>query len=285
MAKRFILNADDFGMSRAYNRAVLDGFEHGLLKSASLVANGKSYDEAVDIVLPYCEGLGVGIHLNIIEGRSLCTDLTQLTDANGMFNNSYLQLILKAYGKSKKEFLEQVEREFRVQIEKVMAKTKITHIDSHVHTHAIPPIFELVCKLAKEYGINQVRTQYEKTYFIPDYGKILSIKYPVNLVKVALLNYFTSKNKKKIIKYNLKTNDYLLGVTYTSMMDALSVAYGLSAINNKNNITVEALIHPCRYDDGIIDNHFVEYKITKNKKLKSKIELLGYEITNYAEEV
>ena len=64
------------------------------------------------------------------------------------------------------------------------------------------------------------------------------------------------------------------------MMDALTVAYGVSIIKY-NNITLEAIIHPCRYEDGTIDNHFDEFLLTKNKKLKEKIEELGYEITNY----
>ena len=66
------------------------------------------------------------------------------------------------------------------------------------------------------------------------------------------------------------------------MMDALAVSYGVMAVN-RDNITVEALIHPKRYDDGTIDDHFTEYKITRNKKLKDKIEKLGFEITNYVE--
>ena len=74
----------------------------------------------------------------------------------------------------------------------------------------------------------------------------------------------------------------MVGVTYTSMMDSLSVSYGVMAVNYENT-TVEALIHPCRYDDGTIDNHFTEFLITKNKKLKEKIEKMGFEITNYVE--
>ncbi len=280
--KKFILNADDFGMSAALNRAVLEGYAEGLLKSVSLAANGKAFDEAVNLVIPNCPDLGVGIHLNIIEGSSLCSDLDTLTDTNGVFNNSFLQLLIKSYNPKEKEFLAQVEREFRRQIEKVMSKTKVSHIDSHVHVHSIPPIFDMVCRLAKEYGIKQVRTQFEKFYIVPDLHKHLTLKYPINLVKVLLLNSFTIINEHTIHKYGLNTNDYLVGVTYTSMMDALAVSYGVMAVKY-NNVAVEALIHPCRYEDGTIDNHFDEFLITKNKKLKDKIEKLGYEITNYVE--
>lgn len=279
-AKKFILNADDFGMSNAFNRAVLEGYEFGILKSTSLTANGEAFEDACQNVIPVCPNLGIGIHLNIIEGKSLCSDLNQLTDSDGNFINSYGQLLLKSIYSD--DFLKQVEKEFRAQIEKVLAETEVTHIDSHVHTHSIPRIFEIVCRLAKEYGIKQIRTQYEKPYIIPDVFKHLNLKYPVNLIKVALLNTFTLINENKVKEYGLNTNDYLLGVSYTSMMTSLAISYGLMAIKY-DNIIAEALIHPCRYEDGTVDNHFEEFQITKNLKLKEKIEKLGYEITNYGE--
>ena len=282
MTKKFILNADDFGMSEAFNRAILEGSFEGLLKSASLTANGEAFEQAVTQVIPQCPNLGVGIHLNIIEGKSLCTDLKTLTNENGIFNQSYIQLLIKSYNPKETEFLAEVEREFRRQIEKIMSKTPVTHIDSHVHVHSIPKIFDIVCRLAKEYGIKQVRTQFEKPYLIPNLYKHFSKTFFINLIKVALLDTFTLFNEATVHKYGLNTNDYLIGVTYTSMMDALSVAYGVKAIN-MDKVIVEALIHPCRYQDGTIDNHFTEYLITKNKKLKDKIEKLGYEITNYVE--
>ena len=282
--KKFILNADDFGMSKGHNRAVLEGFQFGILKSASLAANGEEFEDSIKNVIPSCEGLDVGVHLNIIEGKSLSRELNLLTDNNGNFNNSFLNLLIKSYVGKNKTFLEQVEQEFRAQIDKVKSNNiKITHLDSHVHTHAIPPIFDIVCKLAKEYGINQVRTQFEQPYIVPDIFIHLNATYFINLIKVCLLNCFTIFNKNTIQKYGLKTNDFLIGVSYTSMMNSLTVSYGLLSLKNKNNITAEALIHPCRYEEGIIDNHFAEFQITKNKKLKEKIDTLGFDITNYAE--
>lgn len=278
--KKFILNADDFGMSRAYNTAVLEGYNNNLLKSTSLTANGEAFEEAIKQIIPNCPDLGIGVHLNIIEGKSLCSDLNELTDVNGIFNNSYGQLIIKSY--TNKQFLEQVETEFKAQIEKVLnSGINVSHLDSHVHTHAIPPIFDIVCKLAKEYGISQIRTQREKLYFVPDISIYFQNNYAINLVKIALLDIFTYFNNKTIKKYGLKTNQYILGVGYTSMMNVHTVYFGLFALKKMQNIVAEALIHPCRYEDGTIDNHFTEYRITQSEKLKAKIEELGFEITNY----
>ena len=52
--KKFILNADDFGMSKAFNRAVLEGYHNGFLTSASLCANGKAFNAAVNEIIPEC---------------------------------------------------------------------------------------------------------------------------------------------------------------------------------------------------------------------------------------
>ena len=273
MGKKFILNADDFGMSKAYNKAVLEGYKFGILKSASLCANGSAFDEAVCETIPECNGLSVGVHLNIIEGKSL-TENKLLTDKNGCFNNGYISMIIKSYDK---KFMDEVEAEFRAQIEKIQAKVHITHIDSHVHTHAIPNIFRLTVKLAKEYNIPFIRTQFEKPYLIPDIKKHLNLKYPVNVIKIMLLNFFTAINRNCLKNSGLKTNDYLIGVGYTGMMDDMTIKYGLKAI--KKECLVEALIHPCDYD--IKDNHYTEFLITQNQNLKDKISKMNIELISH----
>lgn len=276
MTKKFILNADDFGMSEDFNRAVLCGCNDGFLKSASICANGPSFNSAINEILPECQNLGLGIHLNIIEGKAL-TDFSFITDNSGKFNCGYLGLIKKS---KDKDFLKELEKEFRAQIEKVINCSTVDHIDSHVHTHAIPPIFKLTCKLAKEYNIPFVRTQHEEFYTVPGLSKHLNLKYPPNIIKILLLNYFTEMNRKTVKEFGLKTNNYLIGVGYTGMMDAQTLEYGLKAIDGKNNIT-EALIHPCSYLSTRKDSHTTEFAITQNKMLQDTIYRLGFEITNY----
>lgn len=268
--KKFILNADDFGMTTAFNKAVLDGYNLGFLTSASICANGKAFEPAVNEIIPECPNLGIGVHLNIIEDFALAD--------NQKFTNGYLKIMALA---EKCEFINSVEKEFRLQIERVLKYTKVDHIDSHVHVHGIPNIFELTCKLAKEYEIKQVRTQFEKFYFVPSVFKHLNFKYPPNILKVMLLNSFTQKNRETVFKYGLKTNDFIIGVGYTGLMDDKTVFHGLSALEG-DNMTVEALIHPCNFNGAQPRNqHQIEFAITKNMDLKDKIQRLGFEITNY----
>ena len=275
--KKFILNADDLGISHNINKGVIDGYNSGIIKSASLCANGESFSSVVNEIMPECTDLCIGVHLNIIEGKALTEHdkIPMLTDKNGVFNNSYTQLLAKS---SNKIFIQQLELEFRNQIEKIKKYINPAHIDSHVHTHGIPAIFELTCKLAEEYNIPYVRTQFERPYITPLLGKHLNIKYPVNQIKVALLNSFSLINKKKIQEFpTLKTNDYLVGVSYTGMMDNNTLESGLKVFKNDSDIIVEALIHPY-YSEKIS-----EYNITQNTDMKFNIENFGFEFTTYKE--
>ena len=275
MSKYFILNADDFGMNKDYNKAVLEGYNNGFLGSASLCANGEAFMPAVNYIMPECPNLSVGVHLNIIEGKSL-TNCPLLTDKNGNFNRGYLYFILNQYNK---EFMKQVEAEFRAQIEKIKNCTEISHIDSHVHTHAIPNIFKLAAKLAKEYEIPYIRTQFEKFYLVPNCKKHLNLAYPINIIKIILLNIFTILNRQVVKDLGLKTNKYLIGVGYTGMMDSQTLDYGLKVINE--DCLTESLIHPCLYSTGVKDSHTTEFSIAVDKTLEDSIRRMGFEITNF----
>jgi predicted glycoside hydrolase/deacetylase ChbG (UPF0249 family) len=271
MSRLFILNADDFGMTKTRNQAIFDGHKKGFLKSASVCVNGEAFEEAAKNIVPRCAGLGVGIHLNIIEGRSL-RPKSSLADGSGNFKPGFMRLLLNS---GNRKFLSDVEDEFRAQIETGLKHIKFDHADSHVHTHGIPGIFKIAVKLAGEYGLGGLRTQYEKRYMVPDASKNLNAGFAVNRVKILLLNTFTRGNRKRL--EGLKTNDYLVGVGYTAMMDAQSVEYGLkkAAQAGGENLVVEALFHP----DAARQNG--EYRIPFDKELERKIGELGFTITNY----
>ncbi|MCQ2753719.1 MAG: ChbG/HpnK family deacetylase [bacterium] len=278
--KKFILNADGFGESKDINRAVLECYKYGLLKSVSITPNGDAFDEAVNDIIPNCPEIGVGIHLNITKGKSLCSDLKTLTDENKKFNNSFLMILLKTYLPKNEEFMQEIEREFRNQIEKTMSKTPVSHIDSQEYIHAIPKIFKMVCRLAKEYNIRYVITHHEKPYFVPDAMRHLTLRYLVNFFIHKFLNIINVINEVSLRINKLRTNNYLIGVSYNAMMDSLAVHYGLKDIKAKQTV-VEVVIHPKRYEEGQVDGCFGEFILAKNQKLKDKIEGLGYLITNY----
>jgi predicted glycoside hydrolase/deacetylase ChbG (UPF0249 family) len=65
--------------------------------------------------------------------------------------------------------IEEVVIELRAQIEKALrAGLRLTHVDSHKHTHALPQICEAIVATMKDYGINAVRAPRERWRFDRD---------------------------------------------------------------------------------------------------------------------
>lgn len=266
--KKIIINADDFGYSKENNEAIKEGFNAGVITSTSIIPNADFFDDTITNVLPNISSIDIGIHLNIIEGKSL-TNQSMLCDKDGYFNNNYLELILKS---KNKEFQKQIETEFRAQIEKVKKHCNITHLDSHVHTHAIPAIFDTTIQLAEEFNIKYVRTQMEKPYIV--LNKSFNLKFMVNILKNLLLNIFSYINKRKF----KNTNDFFIGVLYTGFMDEETIIKGLKKIK-KENSTTEIIFHPTK-DKNKTENHR-EFLITQNQNFKEELKNLGYTLVKH----
>ena len=275
MGKKLVITADDFGISEKTNVAVKKGFCDGILTSTCIMANGEAFEHAVEI-LPDFKEISMGVHLNIIEGKSFLPPEKVLSfcNAEGLYNKSFAALLSKS---SDKRFLQEVEADFRLQIEKILNHIQVSHINSHVHTHSIPKIFEITCKLAREYGIKYIRTQTEIPYIIPSVKKHLRFEYPINLVKAVLLGAFSTINYQTLIENEVLTNDYFIGVAYTGNMDEDSFLHGLKAI--KKDAVVEAILHPT-IDENKKDN-YREFLSIINPELKEKILQEGFELTNY----
>ncbi|HET7101696.1 MAG TPA: ChbG/HpnK family deacetylase, partial [Terriglobia bacterium] len=155
--KSLIVNADDFGLTEGVNRAIIDGHRNGIITSTTLMANGMAFASAV-AAGSAAPALGIGVHLNLTQGRpvSPASRVPSIVTAEGAFYPGPGILARRILMRQVKP--RDVETELRSQIEKVAtAGIRITHLDSHKHIHLLPPIFGVVRKLAREYGINCVR--------------------------------------------------------------------------------------------------------------------------------
>ena len=271
--KRIVINADDFGYSKENNEAIKLGYQAGIITACSILTNTNGFEHAVDEILPQISEIDLGFHFNIIEGKSL-TNPSLLCDSKGYFNNNYLQLINKSKNPA---FKTQIENEFRAQIEKVLPFHTISHVDSHVHTHAIPEIFKLITNLAVEYDIKNIRTQKEIPYLVSKQS--FNANYLVNFIKNILLNHYSNINIKTIHNKNIHTNDYFIGVLYTGMMSEITIMQGLHKIIKDNSIT-EIIFHPTI--DKSKQNNYMEFQITQNPNFKKQLENMGFTLTKFS---
>lgn len=138
---RLIVNADDFGVSRAVNLGIIDCFRRGIVTSATIMMNMPQAEDAVMLAKEH--GMPVGLHLVMTSGFPVSDDVPSLVGEDGKFRKRKEQL--KGYS------LKDVEKEFRSQIEKALMMGLVpTHLDSHHHVHLEPQISDVVGDLARE---------------------------------------------------------------------------------------------------------------------------------------
>ena len=75
--RRLIVNADDFGRSPGVNRGIVEAHRHGIVSSATLMAN-LPWSAAAASLADSVPSLGVGLHLNYCYGTPLVPDVATL---------------------------------------------------------------------------------------------------------------------------------------------------------------------------------------------------------------
>src|SRR5450755_4685798 len=141
MAARLILNADDFGLTRGINRAIAELHSAGALTSATLMANGPAFDDAVAIAHAH-PTLGVGCHIVLTDGVPLAPPehIPGLLGPNARTLRPSLADFVQALLRGKIKSAE-IELEALFQIHRLQrAGIKITHLDTHKHTHIFPVV-------------------------------------------------------------------------------------------------------------------------------------------------
>ncbi len=269
--KYLIINADDFGASKAVNKGIIAGHKKGIITSTSMFANSLCFDSSIKI-LKANPTLKVGIHLVLSKegnsGKAVKKNLKKIVDKNSnfKFNNLHktgLHLI------DKKE----VWKEWDSQIKKLIKSgIKLDHINGHSHIHIFPYVLDIVIKLAKKYEIKKIRLPYEKS----------SIKINRQTWKYYLLNYYSKKAKKKLDKAGL---DYPGNFYGTFMSGKPTKAYFINLLNSLPNGFNEIIVHPGYLDhkekNWLAKNRLNELKILTDKEVKTVLKKNKICLTNY----
>lgn len=149
-----IVNADDFGMSTAVNRAIVYCFEQGLISSTTLLANFDGFEEACELVREHGLTDRVGVHLNLTEGRPLLRELQDnpvLCDPAGNFRRQRPRML-------RRRDRQQIAAEVAAQINRCRSRgVSLTHADSHQHVHNEPWVFAVIRKELRRAGIPFLR--------------------------------------------------------------------------------------------------------------------------------
>jgi len=151
---RFVVNADDLGLNSEINHAILSAFEDGVITSATIMANGPAFAEAVAGVKRF-PNASVGVHLNL----TACAPMTRaaalgpLLGPDGAFAEDAVYTV-----RWTPPLLAAVAEEWTAQVQSVRrAGVDVTHLDSHHHVHTLPALFYALKAVQWRHGIRRVR--------------------------------------------------------------------------------------------------------------------------------
>lgn len=198
-------HADDYGLFPAQSQRILRCRSHGVLNGTSLMPNSPHLEACLALLRPWAQGMGLTVHLNLMEGRSLCApgELPLLTDADGVFSVSFLRLLLAPLTPRRADYKRQLKAELRAQIHALLpffAEQQLPlRLDGHAHWHMLPLVFDALMELIREerLPVRYIRMPAEPlSLYWRHLPEILPIP-PINLVKTALLRLLCRRNRRR----------------------------------------------------------------------------------------
>lgn len=231
---RLIVNADDLGRSPRRDRGIFAAFREGIVTSASLLANGSSFElaarEALACALP------VGVHINLSEGHALNGPIPGLTDAAGCFPG---KLALRTILDGDPLDRDAVRGELLAQVD-LVRNTGIEpdHLDTHQHCLLFPALTGIVAEVAETCGIRALRLP-QPVAADGEAGQ--SVPSDELTAELACYRRLAPATRQVLHARGLWTPDGLLGMSLLNRLDTASLAAMLSRLTEG---TWELMTHP-----------------------------------------
>jgi hypothetical protein len=253
-----VFHADDFGITPEQSGRILDCREHGILNSLSVIVTSPRLDECLPLLETRGEGLLVGLHANVVEGRCLSdpADVPLLVDEQGVFRQSFASMLRLSQGRSHDELAAQLERELSAQIslfaERVPQARDHLRVDGHQHFQLIPAVFEALLAAIQSSGchLDYLRVPAEPTSPFLTSGVMGGVE-PLNWVKHGLLDWLWGIDSARLPSYR-SVSALFCGICFSGHMDAERVSRVFPAfmrLARREEMDVEFLFHPGRVAD------------------------------------
>jgi len=256
--RRLIVNADDFGLTAGVNRAIAETHCSGVVSSATLMANGAAFEDAVAAARSTPK-LSVGCHVVLVDGTpvsppgAIDTLLAIRSAEPEKFYSSLSAFAARAMlGGFDRD---QLVAEVTAQIRKIQsAGLRVTHLDTHKHAHIFPEILAALLRSARICGVRAIRNPFVPLKALP----VGQFKGRRDLWKrygqVRLLNTFSRQFRQRMKRAGLATPDGVIGVIETGTRDHPDGNRGYSSLlretlTNLPEGTWELVCHP-GYNDA-----------------------------------
>jgi predicted glycoside hydrolase/deacetylase ChbG (UPF0249 family) len=248
MPARLILNADDFGLTPGINRAIGELHAAGALSSATLMANGPAFDDAVAVARAH-PTLGIGCHIVLTDGVPVSPpgSIPSLIGAGGQsFRPSLKDFVVALLSGRIRE--EEIAREAIAQVEKLQrAGIAVTHLDTHKHTHIFTAVARPLLQVAERTYVPAIRNPFE-----PGWSLALDQGSRMRRLAIRLIGLLRPRFDAlpQIRERRILTTDGTVAISATGQLNPNTLADLLRALPPTG--TYEFCCHP-GYNDRDLD--------------------------------
>ena len=246
MVDALIVNADDFGLTSGVNRAIIELHQAGVVTSASLMARASATEEAIDLAVR-TPTLGVGCHMVLVDGEPVLppAQIPTLVDSRtGCFPSSLNTFLARLFtGRIRTA---EIEEEAGAQIDFLQQRgVRLTHIDTHKHTHVFPAVLRPLLRAARTRGIRAIRNPFE-----PQWSSRATHRAPwMRLAQVGALRWLEPVCRRILDSEGFVTTSGTIAVAGTGVLDADTLRSLLQCLPAG---TWELVTHP-GYNDADLD--------------------------------
>lgn len=262
--KKLIINADDFGYTRGVSEGIIRAHREGILTSATLMANGAAFDDAVERAKANPK-LGVGCHLVLTGGKSVAPreEIPSLADREGRLPESLPALATRlSLGTVRSK---DIETELRAQLDKIRRTgIELTHVDTHKHTHVHPSVMGAVGRVAREFGITRVRNPIED---LADSWRTARREHTGlvgNMAACCAVRSVGPWFQSIARKYGLRSPDHFLGLAITGSVSAAALC---RLIDTLPDGCTEIMTHP-----GLCDAELMSTDTRLNEQRETELD-------------
>lgn len=213
--RKLVVNADDFGFTSDVNQGIVQAHREGILTATTIMSCGAAFDHAVRLAREN-PTLDVGVHLVLVGQPPFPKTVAQLIRAVALKR-------IRIYD------------ELKAQVRRVIdSGIEPSHLDTHKHTHLLPPVLNAVARISEEFKIRWVRRPFDfplEPHGIPWQKRFVNRAFGIVRTRFAPV----------LARHGCRSTDYFAGFQITGKFDASDVA---KLIRSLPEGSTEFMCHP-----------------------------------------
>ena len=273
------MNADDFGLTAGVNRAIAELHRAGIVTSASLMARAFATNEAIELARSM-PTLGMGCHVDLVDGEPVlpADQIPTLVDrrTGGFLRSLGVFLPLLFTGRIRSA---EIEAEAAAQIALLKRKgVRLTHVDTHKHTHIFSAVLRPVLRAAAAAGIRAIRHPFEPAWAVHATPRASFVR----IAEITALRTLDPRFRRTLAQAGFATTDGTIAMAGTGTLDGSALR---SLLKKLPAGTWELVTHPGYNDAELakVDTRLRASREVERQALQAIREFPALELVSFAD--